>query len=185
MKTISTILCLLVLGMITFASPTASRSQSPGRTPSPTGQQNSPDATSHEKMKFTLLVMGNGWTKQGDAFSTMNYESAAHIKVYLKIVHLQSRDDAKKEYDARLKEAAKIIDEGKVQDKPATKPASTEDRAVILVPNAAKDCEEIFTVVATAGTVLRIIQSCSVEAAVEFERQAKRGESLDDRLVFR
>ena len=160
-------------------------------------QESSPpipsDATSHEKMKFTLLIMGNGWTEKGYAFSTMNYESAAHIKVYLKIVHLDSRDDAKKEYDNWLKKAVRIIDQGKTHDKPATKPATTEDRAVILVPNTsvftvvttAKDCEEMFTVVATAGTVLRTIESCSLDAAVEFERQAKRSESVDDRLVFR
>ena len=188
MKTAFTILCVLVLGMITFASPTASRSQSPtqtGQTVSPTGQQDSPDETSHEKMKFILLVMGNGWTKQGYAVSSMNYESAAHIKVYLKIVHLDSREDARKEYDDWLKKAVRIVDQGKVQDKPATKPATSEDRAVILVPSTAKDCDEMFTVVANSGTVLRTIQSCSLDAAVEFERQAKRKESVDDRWVSR
>jgi len=56
---------------------------------------------------------------------------------------------------------------------------------VILVPSTAKDCDEMFTVVATAGTVLRTIQSCSLDAAVEFERQAKRKESVDDRWVSR
>ena len=129
--------------------------------------------------------MSNGWTNKGFAFSGMNYESAARIKVYVRIVHSSSRESAKKEYDDWLKEAVRIVDQGKVQDKPATKPVMTEDRAVIVVPETAKDCDEMFTVVATAGTVLRIIQSCSVEAAVEFERQAKRGESLDDRLVSR
>ncbi len=115
----------------------------------------------------------------------MNYESAAHVKIYLKIVHAGSREEAKKEYDDWLKEAAKIIEQGNVQDKPATKPATTEDRAVIVVLETARDCEKMFTVVATAGTVLRIIQFCSLEAAVEFEKQAKLGESMGDRLVSR
>ena len=151
------------------------------------------EARAHEEIKFTLLILSNGHTEKGFAVSGMNYESAAHVKVYLKIVHLGSRDDSKKEYDDWLKKAVKIIDQGTTHDKPATKPATTEDRAVILVPNTgvftvvatAKDCEEIFTVVATAGTVLRTIQSCSLDAAVEFERQAKRNESVDDRWVSR
>ena len=101
------------------------------------------------------------------------------------MVHLGSREGAKKEYDDQLKGAVRIIEQGKVQDKPASKPATTEDRAVIVVPSTAKDCKEMFTILATAGTVLRIHQSCSLEAVVEWEKGAKHNESVDDRFVFR
>ena len=178
----------VALGMICPVISFAVRSQQPtrtGQTHSVASQQSTPAATPHEEMKFKLVRMSNGWTKKGFAVSGMNYESAAHVKVYLKIVHVDSREDAKKEYNDWLKEAAKIIDQGTVQDKPATKPATTEERAVIAVRETSKDCEEIFSVVATAGSVLRVIQSCSLEAAVEFERQAKRNEGIDDHLVSR
>jgi hypothetical protein len=176
------------LGMICLVISSAAHSQEPaltGQTYPLASQQSSPVVTAHEEMKFKLVRMSKGWTKKGFAVSGMNYESAAHVKVYLKIVHTGSREGAKKEYDDWLKEAAKIIEQGNVQDKPATKPATTEDRAVIVVLETARDCEKMFTVVATAGTVLRIIQSCSLEAAVEFEKQAKLGESMGDRLVSR
>lgn len=178
----------VALGMICLVISSTARSQEStqtAQTHSFVSQQSSPAATPHEEMKFKLVRMSNGWTKKGFAVSGMNYESAAHVKVYLKIVHVDSREDAKKEYNDWLKEAAKIIDQGTVQDKPATKPATTEERAVIAVRETSKDCEEIFSVVATAGSVLRVIQSCSLEAAVEFERQAKRNESIDDHLVSR
>lgn len=146
------------------------------------------ESPAHKEMRFMLLIMGNGWMNEGPGltpFSVMDYENAAHVKIRLKIVHLHSRDAAKNEYDVRLKEAVKIIEQGKVQDTPATKPASIEDRAVLIVPGTAKDCQEMFTIVATAGTALRTIQSCSLDPAIEFERQAKRGESVDDRWVAR
>jgi hypothetical protein len=138
------------------------------------GQQSNPDATPHEEMKFKLLRMSNGITKNGFTFSGLTYETATHIMLYVAIVHLASREGAKKEYDDELKGAVRIIEQGKVQDKPATKPPTTENRAVIVVPSTAKDCKEMFSVLATAGTVLRIQQSCSLEAVVEWEKRAKR-----------
>ena len=186
METIGKLRYGVGLGMICLLVSSAARSQQPahtGQTNSSPSQQSVPTPT--PQVKFKLLRMSNGWTDNGFAVSGMNYESTAHVKVSLKMVHPGSREGAKREYDDWLKEAAKIIEQGTIQDKPATKPATTEDRAVVLVRETSKDCEEIFSVVATAGTVLRIIQSCSLEAAVEFERQAKRNESMDDRLVSR
>lgn len=179
---------LLGFGMIFLVASTAARSRRPtqtGQTHSTAAQQNSPDAAPHEEMKFKLLIMSNGLTKSGFSFGGMVYETAAHIKVDVKIVHLRSREGAKKEYDDQLKQAVRVIEQGKVQDKPATKPATTEDRAVIVVPNTATDCKELFTILATAGTVLRIQQSCSLDVLLEFEKQAKRSESVDDRFVSR
>jgi len=129
--------------------------------------------------------MSNGITKDGFSYGAMTYETATHTKVYVTIVHLGSREGAKKEYDDRLEEASRIIDRGNVQDEPATKPATTESRAVVMVPATSKDCKEMFSVLATAGTALRIQQSCSLEAVVEWEKRAKSREKVDDRFVVR
>ena len=151
----------------------------------PATQQSSPETTPQVEMKFKLVMMSNGRTKNGFAFSGMTYETANQVKVYVYLVHLGSREGAKKEYDERLSGALKIIEQGKIQDKPASKPATTEDRAVIVLPSTGKDCKETFTVLATAGTVLRIYQSGSLEAVVALEKLAKRNESVDDRFVVR
>jgi hypothetical protein len=106
------------------------------------------------------------------------------MKVYLYIVHLDSPEAARKEYEDRLKGAVRIIKQEKVQDKTATKSAKTEDRAVIVVSEL-KECSEATAIVATAGRALRIIKSCSAEAALEFEKQADRNEKENDQYVYR
>jgi hypothetical protein len=151
----------------------------------PANQQTSPDTTPQVETKFKLLMLSNGVTESGYSFGGKTYETATHMKLYLAIVHTGSREGAKKEYDEHLKEAVRIIEQRKVQDKPASKPATTEDRAVIVLPSTGTECEEMFTILATAGTVLRIYHSCSLEAVVALEKVAKRNESLDDRFVVR
>lgn len=150
----------------------------------PANQQESPDATPHEEMKFNLLVMSNGVTKWGAPWQGKTYETPSRTKLYLTIVHLDSREGAKKEYDEWIRKAVRTINQGKVQDKPATTPVTTEDRAEIIVP-ATRDCKEATTIIATAGTVLRIISSCSSEAALDFEKAANRSESENNQYVVR
>jgi hypothetical protein len=91
----------------------------------PTTQQSSPDTMPQAEMKFKLLMMSNGFTKNGFTFGATTYETVTHIKVYVPIIHTRSREGAKKEYDDQLKGAARIIEQGQVQDKPASKPATT------------------------------------------------------------
>jgi hypothetical protein len=176
-------ICLAAIAAYGSQSPTQTGQQADAQRPAT--QQSNPETTPQVEMKFRLLTMSNGITKNGFAFGGLTYETANQIKVYVYMVHLGSREGAKKEYDDRLKEAVKIIEEGKVQDKPASKPATTEDRAVVVLPSTAKDCKEMFTVLATAGTVLRIQQSCSLEAVVAWEKGARRNETVDDRFVVR
>jgi hypothetical protein len=151
----------------------------------PATQPSSPETTPQVEMKFDLVKMSHGFTKNGFLISGRTYKTANQVMVYVAIVHLVSREGAKKEYDDRLKEALRIIEQGKVDDKPATKPATTEDRAVIVVPSTEKDCKEMFSILATAGTVLRIQQSCSLDAVVAWEKLARRNESVRDRFVSR
>jgi hypothetical protein len=173
--------------MICFAASVAYCSRQPrqtGQEEHSASQQEIQDATPHEEMKFNLLTMSNGVTKGGASWGGKTYETPSHTKLYLTIVHLDSREGAKKEYDEWLKRAVRIINQGKVQDKPATKPAMTEDRAEIIVPTK-RDCKEATTIIATAGTVLRVISSCSSEAVFQFEKAANRAESENDQYVVR
>jgi hypothetical protein len=115
----------------------------------------------------------------------MRYDTSEHFQLWLTIEHPGSREGAKSDYVTWVKRAARIIDQGKIQDKPATKGETIEDRAVIVLPAAAKDGKESFVIVATADNSFRIIQSYSLEAVLQFEKHARNSESMDDRLVVR
>ncbi|MGA9633456.1 MAG: hypothetical protein WBC67_04245 [Candidatus Acidiferrales bacterium] len=117
--------------------------------------------------------MSNGVTGSGARWGGQTYETPTHTRVYLYLVYLHSREDAKKEYDDRLNGALRIISQGRVEDGAATKSATTEERAVIVI-SVKRDCKEATVILATAGSALRVIESCSAEAAVEFEKQGKR-----------
>ena len=132
---------------------------------------------SHKEMKFNVVARSSGVTKSGASWEGTHYETPKHTRVHLTIVHLDSREGAKKEYADWLKlKGVRIISKGEVPNKPATKPATAESRAVVkfAVPS---ECDEGTAIFATAGTVLGIIQSCSAKAAFEFERQARQGEN--------
>lgn len=135
----------------------------------------------HEKMKFNKFATTSGVTKSGASWEGTFYRIATGATVRLTIVHLDSREGATNEYADWLRQkAVRIISKEKVQDKSG----STEYRAVakLFVPS---ECDEGTAIFATAGQVLRIIQSCSAKAAFEFEKQAKRGESQSGEFVVR
>jgi hypothetical protein len=152
---------------------------------SSTKQEGPLAATSNDEIKFKLTLMSNGATKSGVGFSAIRYDTSEHFQLWLTIEHPGSREGAKSEYDTWVKRAERIIDQGKIEDKPATKPETIEDRAVIVLPAAAKDGKGSFVIVATAGNSFRIIQSSSLEAVLQFEKHARHSESLDDRFVVR
>jgi len=120
-----------------------------------------------------------GVTKSGATWGGKTYATLSGVRVYLYIVHLNSREGARAEYEDTIKGAVKIINQGRVQHEAATKPATSEDRAVII-SSATKECNEVTTIVATAGRALCVIKSCSAEAALEFERQANRHEKENE-----
>jgi hypothetical protein len=139
------------------------------------GQQTNQNATPSEELQFKLVLMSNGVTKSGASWDGRTYETPNHTKVYLYIVHLDSPGAARKEYEDTLKGAVGIIKQEKVHDKPATQSATTEGRAVIVISDV-RECNEAAAIIVTAGRALRIIKSCSAEAALEFEKQANRNE---------
>lgn len=146
---------------------------------------NGSQLSGHEEMKFNRLGMSSGVTKSGASWDGTLYETATHTRVHFTIVHLDSREGAKNEYADWLKlKGVRIISKGKVQDKPSAKPTTIEDRAVAkyAVPS---ECDEGTAIFATAGTVLRVIQSCSAKTAFEFEKQAKRSEKQNDEYGVR
>jgi hypothetical protein len=126
----------------------------------------------HEGTKFNRFSTTSGVTNSGASWDGTFYRTASGAMVRLTIVHLDSPEGVKNEYVNWLKQkAVRIISKEKVQDKSG----STEERAVakLFVPG---ECDEGTAIFATAGKVLRIIQSCSVKAAVEFEKQVKHGD---------
>ena len=127
---------------------------------------------SHEGTKLNLLSKTNGVTKSGASWDRTTYETPTGARVRLTIVHLDSHKSAKKEYADWLKlKGVRVTSKGKVQDKSG----ATEDRAVVkfAVPI---ECDEGTAIFATAGTALRVIQSCSSKVAFEFENQTNGGE---------
>jgi hypothetical protein len=132
--------------------------------------------TGHEEIKFNRIATSSGVTKSGASWHGTVYETATRTRVHLTIVHLESREDAKNEFADWLKlKGIRIVSKGKVQGEPTT----IEERAVVKYP-VPSECDEGTAILATFGTALRIVQSCSVKAAFEFEKQVKRGENQND-----
>ena len=172
---------------VTYASNTPSQTGQEDETQPVPSQQSGPDAESHDETKFKLLLMSDGITGSGARWGGHTYETPTHTKVYLYFVYLHSPEDAKKEYDRWLNGALKTISQGTAEDGPATKSATAEERAVI-VASSKRDCNEVTVILATTGSTLRVIESCSAEAAAEFEKETKptkRSDSENDQLVVR
>jgi hypothetical protein len=137
--------------------------------------------TGHEEIKFERVATSSGVTESGAPWQGTLYETTTRTRVHLTIVHLESREGAKNEFSAWLKlKGIRIVSNGKVQDEPTT----IEERAVVKYP-VPSECDEGTAILATVGTALRIVQSCSVKAAYEFEKQVKRETNQDPRLVIR
>jgi hypothetical protein len=131
----------------------------------------------HEGTKFNRVSVTNGMSNSGASWDETFYRTATGATVGFTIVHLNSRESAKNEYADWLNlKGVRIISKGEVQDKTAAKPATAEDRAVVkmAVPS---ECDEGTAILATAGNVLHVIQSCSAKAAFEFEKEAQHGEN--------
>jgi hypothetical protein len=124
------------------------------------------------KTGFTLIRMANGVTKDGGSFSENIYQVLDGQKVYEYIIHTGSTDKVKKDFDAKLKDATKVIE----QPQPLEEKGQVVGlRAVITSPD--KQQKPTSMIVTTAGNNLRIIQSDSLQDALEFERQTKQGHS--------
>jgi len=132
-------------------------------------QQPSTEQPMQRPSEFKLLILSNGFTASGNPFGGQVYATMAGVKVYLYNVYCRSRKGVEKEYHDRLKVAAKITrqDEYQVGKGEAM---LTEHRAVLVVTDS-KVCGELTTITQTVGSRLRIIQSCSADAATEFENE--------------
>jgi hypothetical protein len=131
-----------------------------------------PDGKSEGKTSFTLIRMAHGATKDGGTFSENIFQAPDAQKVYVYIIHVGSPDQVKKAFDAKLKDATKVIEQAEPLEE---KGQVVGLRAVITGPD--KQQKTTSMIVITAGNNLRIIQSASLEDALEFERQAKEAHS--------
>jgi hypothetical protein len=88
-------ICLVAAAIHGSRPPTSTGQEAD--TQRPATQQSSPETTPQVEMKFRLVMMSNGVTKNGFGFSGLTYETANQVKVYVYLVHLGSREGAKKE----------------------------------------------------------------------------------------
>jgi Gram-negative bacterial TonB protein C-terminal len=134
------------------------------------------DSVPPTEINFRLLSMSSGFTKGGNHWDAKNLETTDQIKVSLSTVYLDSHERVKQEYKSWLSRAVRIVAQGQIDEKNATNRVSKTDRAILIFP-ANHACQEPTIIIRTADTKLRIIESCSNEVAVEFEKQARQIEN--------
>ena len=116
--------------------------------------------------KFKLAIMSHGTTQTGAAFSQNTWVTDAGEKVYEFMIHCGSAAGVKKEQEYWIERSTKIIKREKLERKDGT-----EERVVVILP--ARLCEEGTTIMETRGSILYHIQSCSAQAAFDFENESK------------
>jgi hypothetical protein len=131
-----------------------------------TNQQATGGIAPHESTKFTATMMANGVTKSGAEWGGTIWETPTHTIVNAETVYLRSHEDAEKEYGDWMKMAINVVEQGKIQDE-------AEQRAVVTV-SGTRGCDVANEILFTSGKLLRVITSCSLADALEFERQASQ-----------
>jgi hypothetical protein len=166
-------LYFMVSGILGFALATSAPSQTgkSGPTQNASGQQVERGTTSQKIPGFKLIRMSNGVYKGDTPFSQNTFETAPGEKVYVVMIHFLSAEGVKKEFTEKVDTATSVIERKTVKGKNDV----MEERAVVAVKG--KDGQVVTTILTTAGTVLREIQSYSAQAALEFEKQAQRADS--------
>jgi hypothetical protein len=169
MRTVKPLLLAISLAAAAvYSSQQPSQAKQESKTQSSTNEQSNPDSTEQKSARFKLILMSDGVTKSGARWGGKTYETPTHTKVYIITVYLDSHAGAKKEYDNWLKSAVRIVEETKAQDKVD----GSEYRSVVMAA-VSKDCKEITEILTTVGSDLRIIESCSSDAAFEVEKLAQ------------
>jgi hypothetical protein len=111
--------------------------------------------------------MSNGVSsKDGAPFSQNTYGTASGEKVYELIIHFDSPTGAKKELAYWIERAIKVVDRQQAKGK-----GGAEERAVIT--SSGKLCKVVTIIMETDETILHQIQSCSAQAAFDFEKEFK------------
>ena len=105
-------------------------------------------------------------SKDGAPFSRNAFRTASGENVYELIIHYDSPAGAKKELEYWVEKAIKVVDRQQVKAK-----AGTEERAVITI--AGKKCKEVTIIMETDITILHEIQACSMQTALDFEKELK------------
>ena len=119
-----------------------------------------------QESKFKLVIMSNGTTQTGAVFSQNTWVTDTGEKVYELMIHCGSAAGVKKEQEYWIGKSTKIIKREKLERKD-----ETEERVVVILP--ARLCEEGTTIMETSGSILYHIQSCSAQAAFDFENESK------------
>ena len=113
---------------------------------------------------FNATLVGHGKTPDGFGFSQTIYQRSTGEKVVLRMIHCDSSDGVSKKFSTEVERATKVIDRQPIQEK-----GVHEQRAVIDF--VARDKNQAFMILITAGSVLREIQSYSLQSALQLEKQ--------------
>ena len=113
---------------------------------------------------FHVLLVGHGKSSDGFGFSEMVYQRSTGEKAFVLMIHCDSPDGVGKEFATEVGKATKLINRQSIEEK-----GVREQRAVIRF--VARDKNPAFMILITAGSVLREIQSDSLESALELEKQ--------------
>jgi hypothetical protein len=114
---------------------------------------------------FTLLRMANGKTIDGAPFSRNTFRAPDDAIVYWTMVHYDSPSDAQKHFDAKVKDAIKLIERNQFLD---AQGHVTGQRAVLTYE--AKDRKIYGMVLTSASADLRIVESVSLQDALQLDR---------------
>jgi hypothetical protein len=116
---------------------------------------------------FKLIRMANGIKDDGAPFSTNVYETTTDKqKVWQDFFHYDSPEEVKKAFDAQVKKASKIVEQGNLLD---SQGQIIGERAVLIFNPPEKKSSAMILI--TDSNKLRDIQSYSLNDAREFERQ--------------
>jgi len=128
---------------------------------------NAPPGTGSD-WRTGLLMMSNGFTKDGFAFSRNTYRGADGENVHFEIFHYRSTERAKKEFDSRIKNAPRVIEHRKKLDENGDVKA---EMAVIPVTIDGKKPSAMIVIV--SGDTFRDVRSDSLKDVLAVAKTLK------------
>jgi hypothetical protein len=164
---------LLAVALLAATSLSAERAQDgtqPQKQDSTAKQAGSVEGTKGSSFNANskLIRMAHGTMKDGFPFSENLYLGPDGEEVYFKTIHYHSADRVKKEFEAGLKESAKVLDHRKAADK------NSQIKSEMVVITRAEGDEKILAMILiTSGENLRTVRSYSLEDVLAVAKDLK------------
>jgi hypothetical protein len=131
----------------------------------PTSFSMATDDTGGKQQGFKLLRMSHGKTADGAPFSQNTFMAPADVIIYWTMVHYDSSKHAQDNFDAKIKDAIKLVERKQLLGADGH---TTGQRAVFTYE--AKDQKIHGMVLTVSGADLRIVESTSLQDAIQLDR---------------